>query len=92
MTFEMPRKRIVCANGFSMSVQASGGHYCSPRVTGLGFYNSYEIGFPSDPEPLLEPFAENPDNLLGTVYGWVPAAIIAEIVAKHGGIKEECEQ
>jgi len=89
MTYEAPKKRIVCNDGFSMSVQANEYAYCSPRVTGLGFYDEYEVGFPSREEPLLTPFAENPGNLTGTVYGYVPVAAIVEVIAKHGGVKGE---
>lgn len=92
MEFEMPRKRILCQDGFSMSVQASAGHYCEPRITGLGFYNSYEIGFASSEEPLLCPYAEDPDNPTGTVYGWVPVEVVAQVIAKHGGIVGEDKQ
>lgn len=78
--------RVKCADGFSMSVQASEGHYCSPRVTGLGFYNSYEVGFPSEREGLLMPYAQDAECPTETVYGWVPASIIATVIAKHGGV------
>ena len=69
-----------------MSVQASAGHYCEPRITGLGFYNSYEIGYITQEEELLTPFAEDPENLTATIYGWVPVSVVAEVIAKHGGV------
>ena len=86
---QMKRERMVndhikCADGFTMSVQASAGHYCSPRVTGLGFYNTYEVGYPSDVEPLLMPYAEDEKQPTGTVYAYVPAQVIADVIAKHG--------
>ena len=89
MTFEYPRKRILCADGFSLSVQASAHHYCQPRVTGLGFYNSYEVGYPSEEEPLLMPYAEAPEKPTDTVYGCVPASVIAGVIAAHGGVTGE---
>ena len=46
-------KQVICADGFSMSVQASETHYCSPRETGAERYTAVEIGYPSDGEPLL---------------------------------------
>ena len=82
-------KRIKCADGFTMSVQASRYTHCSPRETGLGFYNSYEVGFPSEVEPLLMPYAEDESCPTATVYGWVPVQVIVDIVAKHGGIVGE---
>lgn len=88
----MMNKPIECADGLIMSVQASANHYCSPRKTGLGFYNTYEVGFPSMEEPLLIPYAEDASRPTCTVYGWVPAQVIAEVIAKHGGIKGSYEE
>ena len=79
------RERVECADGFSMSVQASEGHYCSPRNNGAIAYESVEIGFPSAAEPLLAEYAEEPDKPTETVYGWVPADIVKAVIAKHGG-------
>ena len=71
-----------CADGFSMSVQASNSHYCSPRDD-FGPYVSVEVGYPNRPEPLLEPHS---DVVGGDVFGWVPVEVIAQIIAKHGGL------
>lgn len=79
-------KTIKCADGFSMSVQSGAYAYCSPRVDGLGFYDSYEVGFPSERDGLLMPYAEDPERPTDTVYGWVPAIIVAAVIAKHGGV------
>ena len=49
---------VVCADGFSMSVQAHGGAYCSPRVENAERYDEVEIGFPSESEPLLLRYME----------------------------------
>ena len=78
--------RINCADGFSMSVQCSGMLYCSPREDGLDpeDYREFEIGFPSEEEPLLEEYAENPEDPTGTVYGYVPKSVLLEVLAKHG--------
>ena len=82
----MISKPIKCRDGFTMSVQASAFHYCAPRITGLGFYDKYEIGFPSEEEPLLIPYAEEPDQPTETVYGYVPAQVVVDVIAKHGGL------
>ena len=79
-------EKIVCADGFTMSVQASEFSYCSPRENNAAKYNEVEVGFPSMPESLLSEFAEDPSNLTGTVYGWVPAQTVTNVIAKHGGI------
>ena len=69
-----------------MSVQADAGHYCEPRVNGAEKYDSVEVGFPSDYEPLLAPYAEDNENYTGTAYGWVPGEVVRDVCAKHGGI------
>ena len=77
--------RIVCADGFNFSVQASKYHYCSPR-TDEGPYTAFEVGFTSERCEELMPFAETSSNLTETVYAWVPAEVVEEVIRKHGGI------
>lgn len=81
------RKAMECADGFTMSVQATYGHYCRPRVSDATLYEAVEVGYPSEPDALLTPFAECPEgNLTQTVYGYVPVTVVDEVVAKHGGL------
>jgi hypothetical protein len=83
---ETLRKRIVCKDGFSISVQATKYAYCYPRVTGSDYYEEVECGFPSAaPEGILE-YAENPDNYTETVYGYVPIHKVERLVESHSGI------
>ena len=77
---------VVCADGFEMSVQAHEGAYCSPRGDNAEKYTAAEVGFPSKAEPLLMKWAENPARPMDTVYGWVPAQVIVNVIAKHGGM------
>ena len=77
---------VVCADGFSMSVQAHQTAYCSPRRDYADPYTSVEVGFPSEKEELLMEWCEDPDDPTGTVYGWVPTQIVTNVIAKHGGI------
>ena len=79
-------KQVICADGFRMSVQASETHYCSPRETGAERYTSVEIGYQSDGEPLLMYLAEEPERPCMTVYPYVPAQLVALVIAKHGGM------
>ena len=83
-----PYKPIVCQDGFSMSVQAGPGSYCRPRrsLIGTEHYTEVEVGFPSQEESLITQYAEQPDDLTGTVYGWVPSTTVALVCAKHGGV------
>ena len=80
------RPRIVCKDGFSMSVQCSEANYCSPRYDNNDYYTSAEIGFPSEKEDLIMEYAEQSDMPTKTVYGWVPSETIDEVIEKHGGI------
>jgi len=79
--------RIVCKDGFDMSVQASGFHYCTPRQDKAWPYKTFEIGFPSRKEQLIKEYAETPGAWTETVYAQVPASVVNAIVAKHGGLK-----
>lgn len=78
--------KIVCADGFTMSVQAHEGAYCTPRVNDAEKYTEVEIGFPNRKEPLLMQWAEDGADPTGTVYGWVPAQVVVNVIAKHGGV------
>jgi len=78
---------VVCKDGFKMSVQAGQSLYSEPRDV-VDSYEEVEVGFPSTEESLLTSYAEDEDNLCGTVYGYVPCSIIDEVIEKHGGIDE----
>ena len=87
-TTTIRRDRIICKDGFSMSVQASSFHYCSPRIDNAPDYETVEVGFPSKEEPLLTEYSEDmPDTALtSSVYPHVPANIIFEVIEKHKGM------
>ena len=76
---------VVCADGFTMSVQASGTHYCEPRRIAKR-YRSFEIGFPSHEESLLMDYCEDPSRPCDTVYSNVPVRVIDIVIENHGGI------
>jgi len=79
-------RQVVCADGFTMSVQAHAGAYCIPKMTDAPVYREVEVGFPSRREEFLMPYAEEPDKPTQTVYGWVPVQVVTNVLAKHGGI------
>ncbi len=83
-----PIPYLVCKDGFTMSVQASANHYCSPRETAAWPYGAFEVGFPSAREEALMQYAEDPETPTKTVYGWVPRDTIIEIIEKHGGLED----
>ena len=74
------REPIVCADGYSVSIQANEYTYCMPRVTGAEHYTAVELGFPSEPDELINEYAE------GSIYPYVPARIVQQLIDKHGGI------
>lgn len=80
------RRRIICKDGFSISVQGgTTGHYCHPREC-CNIYQEVECGYPSAVEKTLMPYQDGTGNPLESVYGYVPIEIIDEIIKKHGGI------
>jgi hypothetical protein len=80
-------KRIVCEDGFSFSAQASEYAYSSPRESGLAWYDSVEVGFPSEVEELLMPHIDGGSgDPTQSVYGYVPVEVVNAVVAKHGGL------
>lgn len=82
------KPRIVCNDGFSMSVQGSSSHYCYPRTLAKDYWEM-EIDFPSEVEPLLLNWADESELPTDTVYGYVPVTVIDQVIEAHGGINEE---
>jgi len=85
------RPQIICADGLSMSVQASKYHYCTPRDD-FGPYSKVEVGFPSERIEEFMPFAEDSDRPTDTVYALVPIEIVEQVIEAHGGAKEEANR
>jgi len=85
--FHTQCRRLICADGYNVSVQASEFHYCSPRTyMPDGAYSAWELGFPTAHDELLDNYAEEPGNPTETVYGWVPTEIVDALIARHGGL------
>ena len=84
---------IVCADGFSMSVQVGYSLYSTPKKVAKR-YSAVEIGFPSEPEELIKewaeflPFGEEDEepDYTDTVYPYVPVGVVDKVLKKHGGI------
>ena len=83
--FKKQCQTVVCADGFTMSVQASERNYSTPRDD-VGPYTEVEVGFPSSFDVYLHKYAENPDKPTDTVYGWVPADTVMMCIDAHGGM------
>jgi len=85
--------KIKCKDGFTMSVQANDGAYCEPREDYPPMaYIQVECGYPSSPPVTkeLREYAEmcGTEDYCGTVYGYVPIAIVQAEFDAHGGIVE----
>ena len=91
--------RIVCADGFSISVQAHASSYCTPRCDYPDTPHTHvECGFPSStPQTAeLKRYAEGlfsyendaEIDFTETVYGYVPVEIVKAELQEHGGIVE----
>jgi len=88
----LPNSRIVryrakCADGMTLSLQVSDGHYCSPRDD-AGPWNEVEIGYPSRKPPksimhYIDGLGSEPTK---AVYGYVPVKLVDRWIARHGGI------
>ena len=85
--------KIICSDGFEMSVQVGSSLYSTPKKVAKR-YTAVEIGFPSEHEPLIEEYAEtfykedgeDITDYTDTVYPYVPVRIVDKVLKKHGGI------
>ena len=86
--FQVLRPMVVCKDGFKVSIQASEGHYCYPRIdTDRSTpYEKVELGFPSEEVPEWLEYAEDPSEPTHTVYGYIPVELVDTALEKHGGI------
>ncbi len=74
---------VKCADGFTMSVQASKSHYSEPQ-NDEGPYTSVEVGYPSEYDHLLRPYQDGDFD----VYGYVPVHVVQMVIDARGGIVE----
>lgn len=83
--------RYGCVDGFSISIQASHGHYCSPRADYAPHYTAVEVGYPSAEEATLLPYIEGDGSApCDSVYPYVPVEVVVEILERHNSGKAKC--
>ena len=85
--FYLPR--IVCNDGFSISIQVNNGNYCASEngTRQFGFnWIEVEWGFPSEEIDGVKFNAEDEDNTINTVGGYVDINLIDELIEEHGGL------
>ncbi len=83
------RDRIVCVDGYTVSVQGNTGAYCTPRID-TDEYSAVELGFPSEGDALINHLKECVgDEPTETVYPYVNIDTVEKLIEKHGGIDVE---
>jgi len=88
-TYKPPVKAMWCADGFSVSVQAHHGAYCTPR-SNEGPWSRFELGYPSHPMPEMGEWIDGGDiNDTQTVWGYVPLDQVSALILRHGGLVRE---
>jgi len=82
---------VYAKDGFNVSLQVNKGNYCSSEngYRTLGHtMEDVEFGFPSENDLDFADYAEDSDNITGTV-GRIPVSVLETIFEKHGGIDWE---
>lgn len=82
------RGLTTCVDGTTLSVQASGTHFCTPRdndgpYTHVEVWNVYATCTPYFPDHWSEKYGDGEDGPLG----YVPVEEIATFISAHGGLK-----
>lgn len=82
-------KRILLNDGNSLSIQASDGHYCSPRIDldDYSEYNQFEIGFPSCHIDEISDRQDGSGDHTESVFGYVSKEVIEALIEARGGVK-----
>lgn len=81
-------ERVVCEDGATVSIQAGVGTYSTPCDKNEGPFTHVEAGFPSvEPPASWRAYAEDPTDLLNTVYARLPWDCVEEFLNVHDGVK-----
>ena len=85
------RPRVHCADGVSLSIQASEYAYCSPRKrhnVPWDFYTLVEVGYiydkdsqPFSPPDIWRPYRSGNDE----IWAYIPVPMVKEFINEHGG-------
>lgn len=81
----IPRPRVICEDGLSMSIQAGLQQYSTPSED-ADVYSHVEIGYPSMLVDEILEYAEDKYEPLNTYYHNVPVEIVDKVIQCHGGI------
>lgn len=85
--------RVTCEDGWSVSIQAGACFYSIPRSDLASDYAAFELGYPSERDPLLDEWAEvnwldeNAElDYTQSIYPFTPVEVVDKVLEKHGGI------
>lgn len=81
--------KLICKDGFSLSIQAGYGMASSPKISFAESYTDVEVGACSLYEPLFEDYGSSEPFTSLPIYSYVPVKLVEQIILKHGGIKED---
>lgn len=81
--------RMICMDGFSLSVQASEIHGCLPQRRD-GPYSHVECACPSEAVPALMPYILEEEGVspVQSVYRRVPVDLVQAVLNSHGGLRD----
>lgn len=79
------RPMVICNDGFSISIQGQDGSYSIPRKF-TNKYDSMELGYPNMVDEIIREFAEDVNDPMGSIYGYVDFDIIDKMINNHHGI------
>tara|TARA_R100000656_G_C3900671_1_gene118707 strand:+ start:276 stop:590 length:315 start_codon:yes stop_codon:yes gene_type:complete len=81
----MIRRKIICADGYEISLQASKGHYCTPKRDDADVYDSLELLAYGYDELLCQYVDFNDNDGRDRIGSYVPVEIVLKVLLKHGG-------
>lgn len=76
------REPLILGDGTRLSVQASRGHYCTPREDDADAYTHVEVAADG---PIPEFGQPEPNS--GWLWGWVPASKVLTLLQERGGAR-----
>ena len=85
--FKKQAPYVVCADGATISVQASRIHCCHPRDD-EGPYTKVEVGFPTNVDEMpasWKEYATDADQAVADIYAFIPIELVAQFIDEHGG-------
>jgi len=81
-----PLPKIVCLDGFRVSVQVGESLYCTPRDN-KGPWTSVECGYPSESVPAWLDYATDPDEPCTSIYPYVPIELVVDEINRRNGYR-----